>query len=303
MKRIVISGGTGFIGKALTMELIRREYEVVVLSRGVSNHQTDSGVRFIPWDAKSSGNWEREFEDAQAVINLAGENIGAGLWTKTRKTRILNSRIDAGKALVSAIGRCTKKPRSFIQASAIGIYGSSETVEMDEDSPMGDDFLARTGKQWEESTEALESMGIQRTIIRTGIVLDLKEGAFPNVVMPFRLFAGGRLGTGRQWFSWIHLKDEVDAIIHIIKNDLRGIYNLTAPQPVRNEEVARIISNVMRKPNWIPVPSIALRLLLGEMSTLVLDGQRVLPKRLIESGYKFGYERLEEALRDLYKKK
>lgn len=174
---------------------------------------------------------------------------------------------------------------------------------MDEDSPMGDDFLARTGKQWEESTEALESMGIQRTIIRTGIVLDLKEGAFPNVVMPFRLFAGGRLGTGRQWFSWIHLKDEVDAIIHIIKNDLRGIYNLTAPQPVRNEEVARIISNVMRKPNWIPVPSIALRLLLGEMSTLVLDGQRVLPKRLIESGYKFGYERLEEALRDLYKKK
>jgi uncharacterized protein len=302
MKKIVISGGTGFIGKALTKELIRGEYEVVVLSRGVSNHNSDSGVRFIPWDAKSSGDWERELEDAHTVINLAGENIGAGLWTKSRKGRILSSRIDAGKALVAAIGRCTNKPRSFIQASAIGIYGISETVEKDEDSPMGNDFLARTGKQWEESTEALESMGIQRAIIRTGIVLDLKEGAFPKVVIPFRFFVGGKLGTGKQWFSWIHLKDEVNAITHIIKNDLRGIYNLTAPEPERNEEVARIISNVMQKPNWIPVPSIALQLLLGEMSTLVLDGQRVLPKRLIESGYKFGYERLEEAVRDLYQK-
>jgi uncharacterized protein len=303
MKKIVISGGTGFIGRALTRELIRAEFDIVVLSRRIGRQETEPGVRFIQWDAKSSGSWEKELEDAQTVINLTGENIGAGLWTKTRKEHILNSRLIAGKALVVAIEKCTNKPGSFIQASAIGIYGTSETDEMNEDSPLGNDFLARTGKQWEESTKAVESMGVKRAIIRTGIVLDLKEGAFPNVVMPFRFFVGGRLGTGRQWFSWIHLEDEVGAILHIIRNDLDGIYNLTAPQPVRNVEVARVISKVMQKPNWFPVPGFALRMLLGEMSTLVLDGQRVLPKRLIESGYNFHYEIMEAALKNLNQKK
>ena len=299
MKRIVISGGSGFIGSALALKLVTDGYEVVILTRAGISRNTTGGIRFVQWDAKTSGNWESELEAADSVVNLAGENIGGGLWTKKRKDRILNSRLSGGKALVTAINKCSNKPKLFIQASAIGIYGVSETLTMYENSPLGNDFLSEIARQWEGSTKDLELSGVRRAIIRTGIVLDLKEGAFPLVLLPYRLFFGGRLGSGRQWFSWIHLKDEVDAIAYIIENKLEGIFNLTAPNPVSNNELGKLISNVTKRPNWFPVPGILLRLLLGEMSTLVLDGQQVLPVRLIDAGYKFSFEQFEAALHDL----
>lgn len=299
MKKIVISGGSGLIGSALASKLVNDGYEVVILTRSDNLHKPVMGIRFVQWDAKTSGKWESELEGADSVVNLAGESIGGGLWTKKRKDRILNSRLSGGNALVSAINKCANKPILFIQASAIGIYGISETLKMDENSPLGNDFLSGIARQWEGSTKDLELSGVSRAIIRTGIVLDLKEGAFPLVLLPYRIFFGGRLGSGRQWFSWIHLKDEVETIVYIIENKLEGVFNLTAPNPVTNNELGKIISKVTKRPNWFPVPGIFLRLLLGEMSTLVLDGQKVLPGRLINAGYKFTFEQIEPALRDL----
>jgi uncharacterized protein (TIGR01777 family) len=299
MKKIVISGGSGLIGSALAVKLVSNGYEVVILTRSSSNKKPITGIRFVQWDAKTSGEWESELEGADSVVNLAGENIGGGLWTKKRKNRILNSRLAGGNALVSAITKCSNKPGLFIQASAIGIYGISETLKMDETSPAGNDFLSGIAKQWEGSSKDIDASGVKRAIIRTGIVLDLKEGAFPLVLLPYRIFFGGRLGSGRQWFSWIHLKDEVDAIAYIIENKLEGVFNLTAPNPVTNNELGKIISKVLRRPNWFPVPGILMRLMLGEMSTLVLDGQQVLPERLIKAGYNFTFEQFEPALRDL----
>jgi uncharacterized protein len=299
MKKIVISGGSGLIGSALAVKLVRNGCEVVILTRSSSNQKPVKGIRFVQWDAKTAGLWESEIEGADSVVNLAGENIGGGLWTNKRKNRILDSRLAGGNALVSAITKCANKPGLFIQASAIGIYGISETLKMDENSPLGNDFLSGIAKQWEGSSKDIDISGVRRATIRTGIVLDLKEGAFPLVLLPFRLFFGGRLGSGRQWFSWIHLQDEVDAIAYIIENKLEGVFNLTAPNPVTNNELGKIISKVLKRPNWFPVPGILLRLLLGEMSTLVLDGQQVLPGRLIKAGYKFAFEHIEPALRDL----
>ncbi len=225
--------------------------------------------------------------------------MGSGLWTQSKKTGILESRLEAGKALVDAIRVCKNKPMHFIQASAIGIYGVSETLQFDETSPHGNDYLAGIGVKWEASTAALEEMGVKRAIIRTGVVLDLKEGAFPKMLLPFKLFVGGRLGSGRQWFSWIHLKDEVEAIIHIVENQLEGVFNLTAPFPVTNNQAAKIISQVFQRPSWFPIPDFGLRIILGEMSTLVLDGQNVLPKKLLQSGYKFHFTELHNALADI----
>ncbi len=299
MKKIVISGGSGLIGSALAVKLVSNGCEVIILTRSSNDKKPVVGIRFVHWDAKTSGEWESELEGADSVVNLAGENIGGGLWTKERKNRILNSRLAGGNALVSAITRCSNKPGLFIQASAIGIYGISEILKMDETSPAGNDFLSGIAKHWEGSSKEIDKSGVRRAIIRTGIVLDLKEGAFPLVLLPYRLYIGGRLGSGKQWFSWIHLQDEVDAIAYIIENKLEGVFNLTAPNPVTNNELGKIISKVLKRPNWFPVPGILLRLLLGEMSTLVLDGQQVLPGRLLNSGYKFKFEQIEPALRDL----
>ncbi len=299
MKKIVISGGSGLIGSALALKLVNNGYEVVILTRSGNWKKSVNGIRFVQWDAINSGKWESEMDGADSVVNLAGENIGGGLWTKKRKDRILKSRLAGGNALVSAINKCSNKPELFIQASAIGIYGISETLKMDENSPLGDDLLSGIARQWEGSSKDIELSGVKRAIIRTGVVLDLKEGAFPLVLLPYRIFFGGRLGSGRQWFSWIQLKDEVEAIAYIIENKLEGVFNLTAPNPVTNNELGKIISKVTKRPNWFPIPGFFLRLLLGEMSTLVLDGQQVMPGRLIKAGYKFNFEQIEPALRDL----
>ena len=276
MKKVVLSGGSGLIGTALASKLVTSGYEVVILTRNIRSQPRKPGIRYVEWNAKTSGKWESELEGADTVINLAGENIGGGLWTKNRKIRILNSRLAVGNALVSAIHKGSKKPELFIQVSAVGAYGISETMKMSENSPIGNDFLSGIAKQWEESTKAVESSGIKRATIRTGIVLDLKEGAFSMVLLPFKFYTGGRLGSGRQWFSWIHLKDEVNAIVFIIENKLEGVYNLTAPHPVRYSELVSVMSKVLRQPNWFPISGFFLHLLLGDMSSLVLDGQQVM---------------------------
>ncbi len=301
--RVIITGATGFIGKALCQELTEAEYEVVALSRNRETGTKILGekVKVIQWDGKTAKGWGNLANGAYAVINLAGENISSGRWTDKRKKIILESRLNSGKAVVEAVKLCQVKPKVVIQASAIGYYGSHGEEIIDEDFPPGNGFLPEVAQQWELSTKAVELVGVRQIIIRTGIVLGKDGGAFPRLILPFRLFVGGRVGSGEQWFSWIYLKDEVKAIRFLMeKENIDGVFNLTAPGALKEKDFAKILGKVMRRPSWFPVPGFLLRLLFGEMAEgALLTGQRVFPKRLLAAGFKFQYAEAETALQEI----
>ena len=258
-------------------------------------------VKIVNWDAKTAEGWANLADGAYAIINLAGENIGSGRWTERKKRRILESRLNAGGAVVQAVEQAESKPKVVVQASGIGIYGNRDDEILDESSLPGSGFLVEVAKPWEESTRKVESVGVRHVIIRTGVVLGADGGFLSRVLLPFRLFMGGRLGSGHQWIPWIHLDDEVRAIVFLIeKENLRGVFNLTAPNPLTSKDFFRLLGRVMRRPSWLPVPGFALRLLLGEMAKeLILSGQRAMPKRLLDSGYEFEYPDAESALREI----
>ncbi|MRR31622.1 TIGR01777 family protein, partial [bacterium] len=283
--RIVVIGGQGMIGRAVTDAAIAKGHNVVVTSRSLRTAGVTSAHLVLQqWDGKSAVDLCRIIDGLDAVINLAGENIGKGAWTAKRKTELLNSRLEPAQALVDAIKLCQQPPNTLIQASAIGYYGTGMD-EKDESAAPGKDDLAEFAVKWEESTRGVEVLGVRRVIIRTGIVLKRGEGVLPQLMLPFKLMVGGPVGTGKQMYSWIHIKDEAAAILYLLeKADAKGVYNLTAPTPVNNSELGRVLAKAMNRPYWMPVPGFALKLLLGEMSTLVLDGQKVMPKRLLESG-------------------
>lgn len=304
--RIVISGGGGMIGRALLAELLGAGHEVVILSRAPRQvGGLPEGVEAIAWDGKTSKGWGHVVDGAGAVINLAGENIaGDGFfparWTEERKQRILSSRLHAGRAMVQAVEEAQQKPGVLLQASAIGYYGVLDDRLVDESSPAGSDFMARVCQEWEDSTRAVEAMGVRRVVLRTGVVLSMQGGAFTRLLMPFKFFAGGPMGSGQQYLSWIHIADQVAAMRFLIEQaDAKGMYNLTAPKPVTNAAFARSLGKVMGRPSFLPVPGFALRTMFGEVATVVLDGQRVLPTRLQQQGYSFRFVQAEMAIRDL----
>jgi len=303
MARIIVTGATGFIGKALCFRLLEEKYDVVALSRSKEKGEkifgTDATV--VEWDGKSSEVWQDYANGAYAVVNLAGENIGSGRWTPKRKQSILQSRLDAGRAIVEAAKSVEKKPRVIIQASAIGYYGSRGDEIIDESSSPGESFLVEVVKKWEQSTQGVESLKIRRVIVRSSIVLGKKGGVFLRLVKPFRLFVGGHLGSGKQWFSWIHLEDEVKAILFLIeREDLSGVFNLTAPHQLIQKDFFHILGKIMKRPSWFPVPGFVLRLIFGEMAKdTLLSGQRVAPRRLLEAGYRFLYPQAELAIKEI----
>jgi uncharacterized protein (TIGR01777 family) len=307
--RAIITGGTGLIGRALTAELAAHGYEVVILSRNPERAGgPPAGARLVAWDGRTAAGWGGEVEAADVVVNLAGESIaGESLpailfrrWTADQKQRLLESRVNAGRAVVEAIQAALRKPRLLIQSSAVGYYGARRSEELGEGAASGDDALARICVDWEASTLAAETQGVRRVIIRTGVVLSPAGGVLPLVLLPFRLFMGGRLGSGRQWFPWIHIADEVAAIRFLLETPgAQGAYNLTAPRAVGNAEVSRVIGRVMRRPSLVPVPEFLLRLVLGEKASIVLEGQRPAPRRLLELGYAFRFPEFEGAVRDL----
>jgi len=262
-------------------------------------------VNATQWDGKTAEGWGALVEKADAVVNLAGESIaGKGLvpsrWTVDRKNRIRQSRLDAGNAVMDALESAAHLPSVLVQASAIGYYGVHGDEMLDENSPPGSDFLAQLCVDWEASTEQAEALGVRRVIIRTGLLLSTAGGVLPLLAMPFRFYAGGVVGSGKQYYSWIHVADEIAAIRFLIEaDDTFGAYNLTAPQPVTAKEFARVIGKVLRKPARMPVPAFAMRAALGDVSNLALEGQRVLPKRLLDAGFEFRYAELEETLRNL----
>ncbi len=307
--RVILPGGGGLIGRALTASLAADGYEVIILSRA-PQHVTSlpKGARAEPWDGRTALGWGGLADGADAIVNLAGESIGGnGLfsillqrWTSRQKRRILESRLNAGQAVVQAIEDAQQKPRVLIQQSAVGYYGTLRDEELAEDAYRGIDFPARVCWDWEVSTSSAEVLGVRRVVTRSGLVLSASGGLLPVVLLPFRFFVGGRLGSGKQWFAWIHIADEVSAIRFLMENpNARGPFNLTAPRPVTHAELSKTIGGVMRRPSFFRVPGFALRLPMGEKATIVLDGQRPVPKRLLEMGFTFRFPDLESSLRDL----
>lgn len=298
---VLITGGTGLIGRALCKALIKRGDRAVVLSRNPELAKgMPAGVELRRWDGRTASGWEDLVNQVDAIVNLAGENIASGRWTAERKQRIRKSRLDVGKSVVDAIAMADRKPRVLIQASATGFYGPHGSEIVTERTPAGDDFLAHLAAEWEESTAPLEAIGVRRAIIRTGIVLSTKGGALPRMMFPFRFFAGGTLGSGKQWMPWIHMADEIGAILFLLDDEgASGPFNLSAPEPVTNEEFTKALGRAMGRPAFMRIPAFALKLLLGEMATVVLDGQRAIPERLLDAGYRFEFASLAPALQDL----
>ncbi|HTX78357.1 MAG TPA: TIGR01777 family oxidoreductase [Longilinea sp.] len=301
--RIVITGGTGLIGNALASDFAKNGYEVYVLSRSpAARKHLQNGIECLQYDGHTAAGWGYLVEGADAVINLAGENLSAGRWTEKRKHAILQSRLDAGRAVAQAIEQAKQKPPVLIQASAVGCYGINPPGVVDETSPFGNDFLSGVCRQWEESTKAVEIMGVRRVIIRMGVVFSGRGGAFPRLILPFKLFAGGALGNGEQWLSWVHLQDVVRAIRFLIEQPATtGVFNVSA-EPVTNREFAQIAGRVMHRPSFFKVPAFAIKMLFGEMSTVILDGQRVSSAKLRNLGFSFAHPGIENALQDLVRK-
>lgn len=301
--RIIISGGSGFIGQVLTENLVKDNHEVDIISRRPERlKHLPEGVKTFGWDERSL---VKHLTGADAVIHLAGVSLAGEnplriRWTAKRKKQILESRLRSGEMISKAIESVEEKPKVFIQSSAVGYYGPSEDEIVDETFPNGDDFLAGVCQQWEDSTRPVEAMGVRRAVIRTGLVFSSRGGILPLFKLPFMLFVGGRIGSGQQYLSWIHIVDVVKGIRFLIGNEqARGVYNLTSPNPLKNADFAKQLGRAMRRPAFVPVPAFALKLVLGETSTLALDGQRVVPKRLVEAGFDFAYKTLEEALPSL----
>jgi hypothetical protein len=307
---ILITGGTGLIGQALIEKLLDDGHKISVLTRSIvkAKKEIPDGVFAYQWNGTNSEGWSNIVEEMDAVINLAGESIaGDSLtkiltrrWTPEQKQRIKQSRLQSGHALSEAIQSASKKPEVFIQASAVGFYGPRGSDKITEQSSAGDDFLSTVCQAWEASSINIEEMGVRRVIIRTGLVLSSNGGILPMMLLPFRLFVGGPIGSGEQYISWIHIEDQVNAIRYLLTNhNSFGAYNLTAPTPVTSKEFGQIAGKVLKRPSYLPVPNFALKLVLGEKATLVLDGQRAIPQKLLEEGYDFKYNSLEFSLRNL----
>ncbi len=299
--RVVLSGGTGLLGRALAGRLAGAGYEVVVLTRRPERAPgLPPGSRALAWDGRSGEGWSRELDGSAAIVNLAGEPIAAGRWTTAQRRRILESRRQASAAVLEAARAAKSQPEVLLQASAVGFYGDRGDAWLDERSPAGTGFLAETTVAWERASDPIEALGVRRVFLRTGVVLAREGGALPKLLLPLRLGVGGKLGSGRQWVPWIHLADEIAAIHFLLeRRESAGVYNLVAPAPVSNDELTRAAAARLRRPALLTAPAWALRAALGELSQVVLASQRVRPSRLVEQGFAFRFPELGPALADL----
>jgi uncharacterized protein (TIGR01777 family) len=313
--KIAITGATGFVGSRLVVKLYDRGDDILILTRNpdkarrIYPKSIYPKIEIIPYIATESGDWQKEISGCDAVINLAGEPISER-WTGEAKRAIVASREIGTEKIVEAISRSERvataladqKPKVLINSSAIGYYGTSETASFDENSPPGDDFLADVCKKWETAAQKVKDYGTRLVILRTGIVLG-NGGALGKMIPPFKLFAGGPIGSGRQWFSWIHRDDLINLIIYCLdRQGISGTFNATAPNPVRMKEFCQILGEVMNRPSWLPVPDFALEILLGEGAKIVLEGQEVLPKATQALGFDYRYPNLEAALQEIVPK-
>lgn len=303
--KVAIAGATGFVGSRLVEKLQAAGHQVVVLSRDAAKASrvfpasAYPNLEVVAYTPAESGDWQKSIAGCDAVVNLAGVPIAEERWTEARQQAILDSRRLTTAKLVEAIVNANPRPSVFVSASAIGYYGTSETAEFDETSPAGNDFLAAVCKDWEAAAQPAKNAGTRLAILRLGIVLGM-GGALAKMLPPFKLFAGGPLGTGKQWFSWVHREDVVDLILYALQNSqVQGVLNATAPNPVRMNELCQTLGEVLKRPSWLPVPGFALEMLLGDGAKIVLEGQKVLPKQTLASGFQYQYPTLKLALEDI----
>ena len=304
-KRILITGATGFVGRPLSIELVKAGYEVAALSRRRAEAEGMFGgrVKVVEWDAAAAGEWSELVDGALGIVNLVGENVGAGRWTEKKKQLILDSRLNAGRLLTEAIRNVEHKPQVLIQASAVGCYGDRGDELLDENSSIGIGFLADVVRQWEASVRDVEALGVRLAIIRLGVVLGPHGGVMSRLIPPFRFFLGGHPGSGRQWLGWVHIEDVIGAVRLLLDNaDCKGPFNVTVPEPTLSKDFYNLLGKAMHRPAIFPTPAFALKLALGEMATeLLLPSTRVVPKKLLEAGYEFKFADPLAAFKDILK--
>ena len=304
---VLITGGSGLIGQALTRNLLGDGHSVTVLSRRAGSVKLPSQAQVLHWDGINTSGWELEMERTDVVVHLAGESIaGSGIlprrWTAEKKELIRSSRISTGQILSIAIDSAKKKPAVFIQASAVGYYGPNGAQPINENQPPGTDYLSKVCLDWEASSTAVKALGVRHAVARFGLPLSIKGGVLPRLMLPIRMFVGGRVGSGRQYYPWIHIADTVGALRFLIENEgAHGVFNITAPEPATNGEFTKALARTLRRPCWFPVPGLVFQVLFGEMATIVLCGQRALPEHLQSAGYTFQYSDLDEALQEIIK--
>ncbi len=299
--KVVVAGGSGFIGRALIELLARGGNSVVLLSRSSRPQGSlPAGVTVARWDGATKGEWWSSVDGADAVVNFAGESIAGRRWTTARKRVLADSRLQTTGAIVDAIVGARHRPRVLVNASGAGYYGDVPEGDVPESHPAGRDFLADLAVKWEREAMRAGEGGVRVVLLRTGVVLEANGGALPRMALAFRLFAGGPLGSGRQWMPWIHRDDVVGIVVAALHEPgISGPVNVSAPGVVRMNDFSRALGRVLGRPSWLPVPSFVLRLILGEMSIVVLSGQRALPRKMLEARYEFLYPEIGPALESI----
>lgn len=305
-KKIIITGATGLIGSELTKALVARNYEVTVFTRNADKARTNvpSASGYLEWNYRNPGQWQDQLEDSYAVIHLAGANLAGKRFTESYKKKIWDSRITSTQNIVKAISGLHKRPEVFLCASGINYYGDSNDKELNEDLPPGNDFLAELCREWENEAAKAEEAGVRSVSLRTSPVLSLKDGMLKKLYPLFKLYLGASLGSGKQWFSWIHVDDIIGAYIYALENDnISGPVNATAPRPVIMDEFARQFGQSLNRPVFLRVPLFLLKAILGEAGDSIMASLRVIPEKLESSGYKFNFNTLNNALNDIVRNK
>ena len=302
--QIVMTGGTGFIGRPLCAALCQEGHQATLLTRRIEAQRSYGlTVTAVEWNGREAGAWERCLEGADAVINLAGAPIADGRWNDARKQLLVESRVLTTRLLVEALSRRSSKPRTLISASGIGFYGASDDRVLDEGAARGQGFLADLCLAWEAEALRATEFGMRVVMLRTGMVLEQDGGALPKMLLPFQFFAGGPIMPGTQWVSWIHRRDHIGLIKWALTTpSISGPVNAVAPEAVTMKQFCGSIGRILHRPSWLPVPGFALRVALGELGTLMTTGQHVTPAKALSRGYVFHYPKLEPALRAILTK-
>jgi uncharacterized protein (TIGR01777 family) len=298
--KILITGGTGFVGTQVTTRLIQEGHTMTILTRSLRGvKKSPLGISYLEGDPTRKGSWQETIKNHDAVINLAGASIFSK-WTEEHKKAIRESRVSTTQNIVEGIPSDPSKKIILISTSAVGYYGFCGDEELTEKSPPGDDFLARIAVEWEGEALKARDKGARVVITRFGIVMGERGGALSQMIPLFKKYIGGPIGSGKQWFSWVHIKDLAEAFAFLLKHsEISGSVNVCSPNPVRNKDLAKALGKVLHRPSIIPAPGFMVKLVLGEFGSIILEGQRVIPKRLLENGFVFQYSEIEKALQNI----
>jgi len=298
--KVLITGGTGFVGTRLTSRLIEEKNEVTIMTRSLKGPEKNPpGVSFLQADPTQKGAWQESIKNYDMIINLAGASI-FNKWTEEYKKLISESRMRTTRNIIEGLPSRLDKKITLFSTSAVGYYGFHGDEELMEESPPGSDFLARMAIDWEAEALKARDKGVRVVITRFGIVLGDKGGALSQMVPLFKKFIGGPIGSGKQWFSWVHIKDLAEAFVFLTRRpEITGPINLCSPNPVRNKDLAKALGQVLHRPSFMPAPGFMIKLVLGEFGSVILEGQKVIPRRLLDHGFVFQYPEIDKALQNL----